>query len=218
MFKCLELFSGTHSFGKVAEEIGYSVLSLDLILSADIKEDILTWDYKKYPKNSFDIIWASPPCTFYSRLQNTWIGRKRKDGTLVTKEWIEVQRKESDLIMKKTLEIIDYFNPFLWFIENPVSCLKDREIMKNIPYYTCDYCMYCDWGYRKRTNIWTNKEDWTPLICNKDCGNMFIHKTNLGNDIRKKHKADVSKNFGGGTNRLDRYRMPPNLIFSLLQE
>ena len=63
MFNCLELFSGTGSFGKVAKSLGYNVISLDLLLSADIQEDILTWDYKIYKPNHFDIVWASPPCT-----------------------------------------------------------------------------------------------------------------------------------------------------------
>ena len=235
MFNCLELFSGTGSFGKVAKELDYNVVSLDLILKADIQIDIMEWDYKSYPKNSFDIIWASPPCTFYSKLQNTWIGRTRKDGVLVSKEWIEEKRKESDLIMQRTLDIINYFKPLIWFIENPESSLKDRQVMKNIPYYTCDYCKYSDWGYRKRTNIWTNKENWNALKCNKDCENMVDNQHNkvLGNgyimvngkkilantkELRKKHKADVSINFGSGTDRLDRYRVPPKLIFSLLTE
>lgn len=260
MFKCLELFSGTGSFGKVAKELGYNVTSLDLILKADIQIDIMKWDYKIYPKDSFDIIWASPPCTFYSKLQNTWIGRKKKDGVLVTKELIEEQRQESDLIMKRTLDIINYFKPLIWFIENPESCLKDREIMKGIPYYTCDYCKYCDWGYRKRTNIWTNKTNWTPLICNKDCENMVIinnqnlHKERMGTSktvkdgnkiircntkqLREKYKdypnLQIQKhkkvcdgggdkrsntiNIGNGTDIYERYRVPPKLIFSLLQE
>jgi hypothetical protein len=31
--------------------------------------------------------------------------------------------------------------------------------MKDIPFYDVDYCMYSDWGYKKRTRIWTNKTD-----------------------------------------------------------
>ena len=140
MFNCLELFSGTGSFGKVAKELGYNVLSLDLLLKADIQIDIMDWDYKKYDKNSFDIIWASPPCTEYSRLQDCWINRMRK-GKLYTKEQQESDMTEADKIVKKTLDIIDYFKPLHYYIENPQGRLKDREIMKNIPYYTLDYWM-----------------------------------------------------------------------------
>jgi hypothetical protein len=62
----LELFSGTGSIGKVARSYGFEVLSLDLIMDADIKADILTWDYKQFPPNYCYYIHASPPCVEYS--------------------------------------------------------------------------------------------------------------------------------------------------------
>jgi len=272
----LECFSGTKSVGKCCDALGWNSVSVDLLLPADHEVDIMEFDYKQYPKDHFDIIWASPPCTFYSNLQNCWIGRKRKDGTLVTKEWIEERKKESDKLIEKTLEIIQYFNPPLWFMENPATgTLKKREVVKDIPFYDCSYCMYSDWGYEKKTRIWTNKKDWKPLICDKSgsCGNMIEaqHKSVLGNGyemingkktlcntkkLRQKHKKDLGDNswnckgiahkdkknkhrlnvskdihtvgekkgkhktnvavdFGGGTSRLDRYRIPEELIFSL---
>ena len=70
--KLLELFSGTGSVGAVAQDLGYSVVSLDL-KNADINCDILNWDYKKYEVKHFDFIWASPPCTEYSRAKTTGV-------------------------------------------------------------------------------------------------------------------------------------------------
>ena len=64
--KLLELFSGTGSVGKVAKELGYEVVSLDL-KNADINADNLHWNYKQFKPNEFRIIWVSPPCTEYSR-------------------------------------------------------------------------------------------------------------------------------------------------------
>ena len=55
--KLLELFSGTGSVGRVAQELGCTVVSLDL-KDADINQDILKWDYKNIDKD-FDFVWAS---------------------------------------------------------------------------------------------------------------------------------------------------------------
>ena len=68
--KLLELFSGTKSVGRVAEQLGYEVVSLDL-KDADINIDILNWDYHQYQPKHFDVIWASPPCTELSAALTT---------------------------------------------------------------------------------------------------------------------------------------------------
>jgi len=211
MFKVLELFSGTGSVGKVCDQLGWESVSVDLILPADHQVNIMDFDYKQYPKDTFDIVWGSPPCTNYSKLQDGWIGRMRK-GDIYTKEIQEKEMLEDDKLVLKTLEIINYFNPEYWFIENPAtSRMKDRPFMKDINNYVIDYCMYSDWGYRKRTRIWTNRTDFKPLLCNKQCGNMVgnLHKTNLGNTERKQ------KTLGKGTSQQERYRIPEDLIFSL---
>lgn len=257
MVKVLELFSGTRSVGKCCDQLGWDSVSVDMILPADHKCDIMDFDYKQYDKNEFDIIWGSPPCTNYSSLKKCWYGRKLKDGTIYSKELNDKDQDDADKLVLKTLEIIDYFNPQYWFMENPqTGNLKNREIMKGIPFYDVDYCMYSDWGYKKRTRIWTNKEGWEAKLCDGSgsCGNMIIsdkrqhkqvlangyeiidgkkvvcntkekrdtlrkHKLNVSKDVHtvgeKKHSADVSKDVGGGTNRLDRYRVPEDLIFSL---
>ncbi len=212
----LELFSGTGSVGKCCKELGWDVVSVDLILPATHKIDIMKFDYKQYPKNHFAIVWASPPCTEYSKLQDCWIGRKRK-GELYTKEIQELNMIEADKLVLKALEIIEYFNPEYWFMENPLGRMKDRKIMKDIFYHIVDYCMYSDWGYRKRTCIWTNKTDWEAKICNKQCGNMVgkLHKTNLGNTERFKKANLINVNKYNGLSLQERYRIPPDLIYSL---
>ena len=209
--KVLELFSGTRSIGKVCDQLGWESVSVDLILPADHQVDIMDFDYKQYDKDEFDIVWASPPCTNYSKLQDGWLGRMRK-GEIYTKEIQEKEMNEDDKLVLKTLEIINYFNPHYWFIENPAtSKMKDRPFMKDLNNYVVDYCMYSDWGYRKRTRIWTNRTDFKPLLCNKNCGNMVgnLHKTNLGNTERKQ------KTKGNSLTQQERYRIPEDLIFSL---
>ena len=213
----LELFSGTGSVGKVCDKLGWTSYSVDLISEADFKGDIMDFDYKKFPKDYFGIVWASPPCTNYSKLQDCWIGRMRK-GQKYTKEIQEEEMKEDDKLILKTLEIIDYFKPDYWFIENPASSkMKDRIFMKDLNNYVVDYCMYSDWGYRKRTRIWTNKKNFKPLLCNKKCNNMVgnLHKTNLGNADRIKRANILNVNKYNVTTQQDRYRIPEDLIFSL---
>ena len=210
--KVLELFSGTRSVGKCCDKLGWESYSVDLMSDdADFKGDIMDFDYKQFPKDSFDIVWASPPCTNYSKLQDGWLGRKRK-GQIYTREIQEKEMTADDKLVIRTLEIIEYFNPEYWFIENPASSrMKDRLYMKDKPFYLVDYCMYSDWGYKKRTRIWTNKKDYNAKLCDKNCGNMVgnLHKTNLGNTERKQ------KTKGKGTTQNDRYRIPEDLIFSL---
>ena len=264
----LELFSGTRSVGKVCDEIGFKSVSVDLIMEADHKCDIMEFDYKQFPKDFFDVVWASPPCTAYSNLQNCWLNRER-NGKIFTKERMEEERKEADKLVLKTLEIIDYFKPSLWFIENPqTGQLRNRYFMKDLPYYDVDYCMYSDWGYKKRTRIWTNKEHFDAKLCDGKgtCGNMveiinekkqlqhktvlgngyemidgkktlcntkemrdkhrakkqLLHKTNLGNTERLQKSTKQLRHSdncilkGGGTNLMDRYRIPARLIHDLL--
>ena len=71
--RLLELFSGTQSVGKVARELGFEVVCLDRDMDADIKCEIMDWDYKVYEPGSFDVIWASPPCTEYSRAKTVGV-------------------------------------------------------------------------------------------------------------------------------------------------
>jgi len=236
----LELFSGTGSIGKCCKEIGWNAISVDLELPATHECDIMDFDYKQYPKDYFSIVWASPPCTSYSRLQDGWLGRMRK-GEIYTKEIQEKEMNQDDKLVLKALEIIDYFNPEVWFIENPAgSRMKDRPFMKDKPFYLVDYCMYSDWGYRKRTRIWTNKKDFNNKLCDGKgtCGNMTDKQHNkvLGNgyeeidgkkvlintkEKRLLHKTNLGnserkrRTMGNGTSQKDRYRIPEDLIFSL---
>ena len=206
MVRVLELFSGTGSVGKVCEEFNYEVVSLDLE-NATINTNILDWDYKKdFNEGDFDIIWASPPCHKFSKLRSCWVGKKLKQfgDTIVTKEMLENDMIENGLpIVNKTLEIIEYFKPKTFFIENPKTG-RMKEFLTHLNYYDVDYCQYSTWGYKKSTRIWTNLEGFTPKICNENCINK------VGN----RHKIDVSREI---SDIKLRYRIPYKLIRELFR-
>ena len=73
----------------------------------------------------------------------------------------------------RTIEIIEYFKPMAWFIENPqTGLLKKQEFMNGLPYKDIDYCKY-GMPYRKRTRLWNNLDTWKPRdLCMRDCGMM----------------------------------------------
>ena len=169
--KLLELFSGTGSVGKIARIFKMEVTSLDRDMAADIKTDIMDWDYKAaFEPGTFDIIWASPPCTEYSRAKT--IGVRDIEG--------------SNKVVQRTLDIINYFNPRWRVIENPqTGLLKQQAMMQGLPYKDIDYCKY-GLPYRKRTRLWNNIDIWTPRpLCERDCDSM--------NEDKKGHRASAQR-------------------------
>ena len=95
---------------KVFRSYGHTVATLDRDMPADIQTDIVDWKYKELPRDSFDVIWASPPCTEYSLAKTT--GVRKID--------------EANAIVKRTLEILAYFNPATWILENPQTGLLKK--------------------------------------------------------------------------------------------
>ena len=93
--RVLELFSGTGSVGNVCKALGMDVVSLDRELPADIRSDIMDWDYTTYKPKDFDVIWASPPCAEDSMAKTTGVRN------------IE----EANRISQRTIDIIRYFDP-----------------------------------------------------------------------------------------------------------
>jgi hypothetical protein len=208
--KCLELFSGTHSVGKVLESQGHSVISLDL-KDATINTNILDWDYTEFPKDHFDYIHASPPCDTFSLCRKSWIGRELKahKGQVFTKELLIKDQEEIGVpILNKTLEIIKYFNPKYFTIENPQTG-DMKNYITDISFTDVDYCMY-GLPYKKRTRIWNNF-GFKGKFCNKECGYVVNgrHTSNCGHP-NKKYTSKIN-NFTITTLR-EKYRIPEELI------
>lgn len=170
--RILELFAGSRSIGKEAEQLGFEVYSSDINAFKDINYvcDILKFDVRKVPFIP-DVIWASPPCTFFSVAS---IGKHwNKDNTPKTEN-----AKLGVTIVEKTIEIINYFtelNPnIIYFVENPRGKLRKLPVATFFEKrHTVTYCQYGD-KRMKPTDIWTNSENWKPRSMCKNGDNCHV--------------------------------------------
>ena len=170
--KILELFAGSRSFSKAAESLGHETFTSDIEAfdKIDYVTDIFDFNPEEVPFRP-DIIWASPPCTFFSvgSIGKHW----NKDHTPKTEG-----AKLGIAIIKKTLEIIDILQPSYFVIENPRGKLRKFGLIdpkfhgRSNVRQTVWYCQYGDMR-AKPTDLWTNIYDWTPRpLCfngNRDC-------------------------------------------------
>ena len=209
--RILELFKGTGSVSQVLQQAGHEIISLDILPKFNPTHtcDILDFDYKQYPPKHFDIIWASPECKVHSQLQTTNVGPTRK---FKTRQELDDVRQEHSKYVEKVLEIIEYFDPAEWYIENPYfSAMKDLPCMKELPSHRFDYCRF-GFEYQKPTRVFSNRTDLKDMTCM--CPTKK-HKYRIGitnpNKIYKGGKADV-------TNTVERYRIPQELLRHLFSK
>ena len=143
----LVLFKGTGSVDRALEKLGFHVDSLDIDpkCNATWTADTLKWDdWQRIEPKTYDFIFASPPCTQYSRARTT----------AKTERNLEL----ADSIVAKTLQIIRYLLPKGYLIENPqTGLLKTRDVVEGLPFKDVCYCKYSDGvnhRYRKPTRLW----------------------------------------------------------------
>jgi hypothetical protein len=195
----LELFAGSRSIGKEAEKLGMNVFSSDLIEFDGINYpvSILDFDVSRVPFKP-DIIWASPPCTGFSVAA---IGRN----------WNHDKTPKTDsarlgiLLVEKTIEIINYYNPTYWFIENPRGMLRKMPIMEQLKRNSVTYCQYGD-ERMKPTDIWTNSSAWIPK---PTCKN--------GDSCHVSAPRGSSTGTQGLKNAYERSKIPSELCFEILK-
>lgn len=195
----LELFAGSRSVGKEAEKLGMNVFSSDLIEFDGINYpvSILDFDVRKVPFKP-DIIWASPPCTGFSVAA---IGRN----------WNHDKTPKTDsarlgiLLVEKTIEIINYYNPTYWFIENPRGMLRKMPIMEQFKRNSVTYCQYGD-ERMKPTDIWTNSDAWNPRGMCKN-----------GDPCHVSAPRGSRTGTQGMSNAYERSKIPSELCFEILK-
>ena len=193
----LELFSGTGSIGNVFKKRGWSVTSVDMdsTFNPDICCNVLDLT-KDMIAMTPDVIWASPPCTHYSRARTVAKTPRDLEG--------------SDRLVNKVFEIIGWYEGCVYFMENPMGMMRHRPMMLGVPRRTVDYCQYADDRfqryYRKRTDIWTNS-GWYPFkpLCDKKCWGCDEY----GRHTERAQRVPTGAMRGNKLHEL--YAMPPGL-------
>jgi len=198
--RLLELFKGTGSVGKVFKDVypDAEIISVDIDNRWNPTHccDIVDFNFTMYPEGYFDVIWASPECKIFSRLQYSNIGVNKK---WKSRDDLNAARKENAKFVERTVEIITYFKPYFYFIENPyTSAMKDIPVMKTLTSYRFDYCQF-GYPYMKPTIIWTNRDD----LHNVKCSCKGKHQSGIGSwrNVDSIHQ---------------KYSIPPSLIEHLL--
>ena len=144
--RVLVLCSGTGHDAKGIKQLYPSAkidtLDIDAKHKPRIHQYILTWAYSRYPRGYYDIIYASPQCTAFSKANQNPSENAVEHATRM---------------VQKCFEILEYFRPYVWILENPVNRLQDMAFMRAYDEYkqTTAYCMYGT-SFRKLTNVWSN--------------------------------------------------------------
>lgn len=208
--RLLELFCGTKSVGNVFKEKGWEVDSLDFNpkFQPTICADILEWDFKSIPVNKYDAIWCSPDCSTFSIATS---GKYRSVLEPYGKDnEYQAQAELGNRCVDKCIEIIQYFNPESWFIENPKGLmihyppLKDF-IKENGHHNTQVYYGNYGWLFPKPTHIWSNKKLWKETSPVMPTDTYKYWTDNAGR--RKRYYFDYGNKKAKG-----RSTIPPSLI------
>lgn len=153
----LSLFDWTMSWSNEYARAGYRVMPVDLKWGIDI----LSWNYKKIPKNLVVGILMAPECTHYTASCNRLWETKDNDG----------RTAGANALIEKGFELVEWFSPEFWAMENPKGRLRrmlkgnylESEPRINIPEslsesvkdirYSFDPCDHGD-PWKKKTNLW----------------------------------------------------------------
>ncbi len=150
------------------------------------------------PPGYFETIAASSPCTKYS--------------IAMTCRALDLDM--ADAIVRRAIDIIGYYQPRMWFIENPrTGLLKGRDFLQPYGYVDVDYCQFCDWGYQKPTRVWGPMyfHKLKPRTCDwTTCPNLIVRST--GRTVHRRILVATPQDGAPSVPLDDQYRIPEGVL------
>jgi hypothetical protein len=198
VLRVLDLFSGTGSITKAFRNSGHEVISLDADPrgAPSICQNILDWNFKTLPRGHFDLCWASCPCEQYS---------VARSNASTPRDLLN-----ADSLVLRTQEIIDWFRPAQWFVENP----SGSQLWSRFKWPRLVKTSYCAYGfpYRKHTTLATN----TAICLRPPCAGAGVCEQMLGT----RHREHAQKGGGGVDGRYhttdELHRIPEGLCMDVV--
>ncbi len=133
----LSLFDYTGNWVRPYRLHGYNIWQIDIKLGVDIT----TWDYTGL--SEIHGILIAVPCDHFAGSGARWWVEKDRDG----------RTEEGIRLVKKSLEIVEYFKPHFWALENPVGRIHKLVPKLGKPKLIFNPCDYGD-AYTKKTCLW----------------------------------------------------------------
>lgn len=103
----LDLFSGLGGASRAMKERGWQVITLDNNpeFKPDICQSIIGW---QWDGDSPDLIWASPPCTEFSKasMPKSWVCNRKNPA------------RPNTFLLQEAIRVIEQSHPRFWVIEN----------------------------------------------------------------------------------------------------
>ena len=177
----LSLFDLTGSWSDPWSEAGYEVHTFD-IQDNPYVGDITNFgtDFFQQLFNMFDgkeihAILAACPCTDFASSGSRHFSAKDKDG----RTYSSIQ------LVQATLDVIEYFKPSVWAIENPVGRI---EKMNGLPPWSLSFDPY-HFGedYTKKTLLWGRMNADLPIAPTEPTAGSKMHSQFGGSSIETKN-------------------------------